>query len=200
MNFLSPYRMLVTAKVNSSVQLPCHALEAAFHISLPRSSGSFSSCWCSPRLGRDDTYAPFMEEHPLVTLVDLSLLYATNVLQSCPDLYPYHTACPSCPFHSQSHCIRTWCLYSQYFGTTIDLLSSRTNGLREGLLCFASVFEMACHSALFFLWHFIILSFNTPGLLFCASFNGLTPHHLFEICLLPKVPSFFILALFSNSF
>lgn len=117
------------------------------HQSTP-SSGSFSSCWCSPRLGSDDTYAPFMEEHPLVTLVDLSLLYATNVLQSCPDLYPYHTACPSCPFHSQSHCIRTWCLYSQYFGTTIDLLSSRTNGLREGLLCFASVFEMACHSAI----------------------------------------------------
>lgn len=115
-------------------------------------------------------------------------------LNLVPGLCPGHTACPSCSFHSQSHCITTWCLYSQYFGTTIDLLSSKTNGLLEGLLCFAPVFVIACLSALFFLWHFIIHPFNTPGLLFCASFNGLTPHHLFEICLLSKVWSFFILA------
>lgn len=119
-------------------------------------------------------------------------------LSLVPGLYPDYTACPSCPFHNQSHCIRTWCLYSQYFGTTIDLLSSKTNGLPEGLLCFASVF--ACHSALFCLWDFIILPLNTPGLLFCVSFNGLTPHHLFEICLLPKVQSFFTLAPLCNSF
>lgn len=190
------------AKVNSRVYLPRHALEASFHI-CPPSSGSFIDINVSEDLeGMIQMFHLWRSIHRslILSLVGLSLLYGTNAPQSCPWLVLISHCLPQLPLPQSIPLHQDLELYSQYIGTTIDLLSSRTNGLREGLLCFAPVFEMACHSALFFLWHFIILPLNTPGLLFCASFNGLTPHHLFEICLLPKVPSFFILAPLSNSF